>query len=261
MSTNTLSTGTDYSDTYQQELATLDSISDPSLALEYCMCTLLPSISDSYEASIGDEGDTLNDLSQMQSDTNTIQTAYNQSYQVDYDADMRNKYSQGSDEWNQWNEKYQQDNDVYQHTDVPAAVAADNDIMNILAANPDVFSSISSDINTQLTTIFGQNPYPIQPNYGGLEQSWNTDWSYAAANAAGYNDGTSGTQNEATTAIQPNNDAFTSLQSDFSGVSSSTQAEMQYNESNDQQMQGLIETSMQYWAKGDQTMVNNLAPN
>ena len=200
---------------------------------------------------------TMDALSTMESDENGMQAdfddynqdwndTYNSTYDTEYNQYIQEGYStEDADSWAAEGATEEADEqNAYLITDVES-YAYD---MESIAALPE-FSSISGDVDTQVDTIFDTN----------ADGSFDTSSTQSDWDSAVNGDYSSGSSDEDQSAdlMQGYTNAFSALSTDFSNQSSEAQSEMQYYESEDQQMQGLDETLMQDWATELQSMVNN----
>lgn len=242
---------------YTNSLSKLDS-ENSSVAMVTIMSSTLLLVMYFIESQVMDSTITLDALSQMETDENTIQASFDDvnslTQQYEQTDDDGNMYIPASD-WDDYNAAVQ--------ADVDQASAAAADIEGIMAL-PE-FSSIAGDVDTQLDAIFStsDNGYGVDDTAVAWEQAWGVSQTLYSVTSDGenINYGYEGEvdQNSSSMAStqQTYTNAFSALSTDFSNMSSSTQSELQYYESEDQQMQGLDETLMQEYAQEEQTMINN----
>jgi hypothetical protein len=225
---------------YSQSLDSL-STENSSDAMVTIMTSTLILVCMWQEAQMMNSIVTMDALSSMETDENGMQSDFD-----DYNQD--------------WNDTYNSDIDSgMDSTDASADADSQNAYlitdaesyaydMESIAALPE-FSSISGDVDTQVDTIFDTN------SDGSFDtSSTQSDWDSAVN--GNYSSGSSD-DDQSADLMQGYTNAFSALSTDFSNQSSEAQSEMQYYESEDQQMQGLDETLMQDWATELQSMVNN----
>lgn len=226
---------------YSQSLDSL-STENSSDAMVTIMTSTLILVCMWQEAQMMNSIVTMDALSSMETDENGMQSDFD-----DYNQD--------------WNDTYNSDIDSgMDSTDASADADSQNAYlitdaesyaydMESIAALPE-FSSISGDVDTQVDSIFDTN------TDGSFDtSSTQSDWDSAVN--GNYSSGSSDDDDQSADLMQGYTNAFSALSTDFSNQSSEAQSEMQYYESEDQQMQGLDETLMQDWATELQSMVNN----
>lgn len=220
---------------YQEELAAMDTMSADT-ALIYCMTVLLPTVSEWYELQMMELSQVLDELTEMQSDLNTIQSVFNDAEEL---ADLYNESFGTSEFWSAF--------DDYEW-EVQKAINAANDIQLIINNDP-AFASIADDVNQQLDTIFSCDESGLSHLYD-VTMQWVSMWGDVESKDTN-------TSEAGTDLMQSINDAFDALATDFSNVSSSTQSELQYYESCDQQIQGLIDDMQDEWMDQLAAMTRN----
>ena len=249
-------------DAYQASLDKLDT-EDSSQGMITIMTSTLILVDMWQEAMMMDDVVTLNALSTMQADESGMQAdfdQYDEEYQENWDDNYDYEYtiqkSNGLSDEDAKSVSSQYADSVTTVSDpdlITDAYGYAQDMQEI--ANLPEFASISDDVTNQIDTIFDVNS-DGSLNLSGTENMWND-----AVSASDQADSleTDTDANAAADILQDMTNAFSALSTDFSGVSSSTQSEMQYYESEDQQMQGLDETLMKSWAVELQSMINNQA--
>jgi len=242
---------------YSQSLDSL-STENSSDAMVTIMTSTLILVCMWQEAQMMNSIVTMDALSTMETDENGMQSdfddynqdwndTYNSTYDTAYNQYVSEGYSTGTaDTWASEDASSAADSqNAYLITDAES-YAYD---MESIAALPE-FSSISGDVDTQVDSIFDTNAD------GSFDtSSTQSDWDSAVN--GNYSSGSSDDDDQSADLMQGYTNAFSALSTDFSNQSSEAQSEMQYYESEDQQMQGLDETLMQDWATELQSMVNN----
>jgi len=182
---------------------------------------------------------TLNALSTMQTDQNSMQSCYNDAnnlYKDDYTKLYEENIKNGQDPATaSYNANNQATSDMMSNSeflqDVQNAQAYGSDmqdIANMSVVNPVTgttsypFESISEDITNQLNTIFA--PYPGTSGTTGIAKNWCMGFgsAYQTTNPDS-SDGSS------SSILQGITSAFSSISSDIGGLSSSTQSEEQFD--------------------------------
>lgn len=201
---------------------------------------------------------TLNALSTMQSDENSMQADENQ-YQEEYQESWNDNYDYAygiykSMGYSDADAQHNSDEYADQYTTVndpdliTDAYGYAQDMESI--ANLPEFASISDDVTNQVDSIFVVNS-DGSLNMSATESMWDEAVSASAQSGSG------STNTSGTDILQDMTNAFSALSTDFSGMSSSAQNEEQYYESQDQQAQGLDQTLMKSWATELMSMVKN----
>ncbi|WP_420421336.1 hypothetical protein [Simkania sp.] len=226
----------DYAQEWQDDLAYLDTIQDGSMAIEYCFTNLLPDLCGFYEQQMAELATVMNDLTECLSLANEIQALFNEGSEYTSDKDPMG---------------------VYDYQDDVAEMMKDaQELEDLLEQDEDVLGEDTvEDIETQLDSIFSwgldyDNPDDVTQNTTNFIGAWNADKQAQSA------DDTQSAQHSAND-MQVYDDAFNAISNDLSSMSSQVQSELQYEESCDQQMQGLINDMEQQWAQTEQVMVNN----
>ena len=239
-------------DAYQASLDKLDT-EDSSQGMITIMTSTLILVDMWQEAMMMDDVVTLNALSTMQADENSMQADFDQ-YDEDWNTEYNIYYDQAiaggcSEEDAQETAEYLADTWMSDYdSDLITDAYGYAEDMEEIADLPE-FASISDDVTKQVDSIF------VVDN-GTLDYDATvTMWGEASGSAV--TAGSDSTDSSGADILQDMTNGFSALSTDFSGVSSSTQSEMQYYESEDQEMQGLDETLMKSWASELQSMVNN----
>lgn len=241
---------------YTHSLDSLDE-QNSSVAMVTIMASTLILVIYFIESEEMDSTITLNALSQMETDE--------QSMQADFDDvnTLTEEYNDGD-----FGPTTTQAYDAYNaavEDDINDAWGYAQDIEEICALPQ--FSSIAGDAGKQIESIFNTDyAYTTSDetttdslNLQDTATQWEESWGFEPdmdkdTIIGGYVNTTSDSM---ASDQQVYTNAFSALSTDFSNMSSSTQSELQYYESEDQQMQGLDETLMQEWAQEEQTMINN----
>lgn len=209
---------------YQQDLESLGT-QDCYSGLVTIMIMTMSMVIMWYGLQMKMAADTMNALSAMQADVNTIESDYNNFVQLYNDEAMA----------------YVED-----------AVNAGKDLMTIAQTDPAIYnSSIYDDLLTQMGTIMGSD----DPDEW-TTQSVESYWAFSASAYSGDKDPDSAT-NGGSEDVQPIENAFTAIHSDLDNLSSTQQSTAQYYSSCQQQIEGTDETIMEGYASEEQTMVNN----
>lgn len=222
----------DYNQLWQEEL---NELNDPSISASSKLETFFTHgvgiLMGFYEQQMSDCANLMNSLSTMEGDLSQIQADFNQGQQ----------YEQESDE-----QDYEQV--------VKQAMDLANSIQTTVDSNP-AFASIADDVNTQMKILFPDGT-DSSDSTAVIEntKAWYYSWYYTD-NPTSTNNTTYDLDMTSVT------DAFNALNSDFSGLSSEFQSQLQFYEGEDQQMQGLEEDGLQEWAKQENTMQSNQITN
>lgn len=214
------------SDKYEQEIDEMGSMNS-SDAMMMIMCSTLVLVSAFQEAEMMSSVVTLDALSTLETDENSMQSDFD-----DYQQDCANG----------------------------DATAMQNDIDDAWANAEDIeaicdlpeFSSISGDVDNQIDSLFDTDS---ESDFN--ESTTQSYWNQAYDDDYSSGDSSSDSDDASADTMQSITNSFSALSTDFSNLSSSEQSEMQYYESEDQQIQGLDETLMQEWASEEMTMINN----
>lgn len=238
-------------DAYQASLEKLDT-EDSSQGMITIMTSTLILVGMWQESMMMEEVVTLNALSTMEADENSMQSDFDQ-YDEDWNTEYNIYYDQAiasgcSEEDAEATGEYMADTwmSTYDSDLITDAYGYAEDMEEI--ADLPEFASISDDVTNQVDSIFSVDDGTL--DYDATADMW--EEAGGAANTDGSDTSSSGAD-----IMQDITNGFSALSTDFSGVSSSAQSEMQYYESEDQQMQGLDETLMKSWATELQSMVNN----
>lgn len=252
----------DYAELWQEEL---NELNDPNISatvkLETFFTQGVEILMGFYEQQMNDCAGLMNSLSQLETDTSSMQADFDEgdeySKKIDQDqTDIQNDATQYAatgqqsymDDMNTKEADMATQMTAYQAT-VADAMQKAADIQNILNSNPTAFGAISDDVNAQLQILFpygtdSSDPTAVTNNCN----SWLSIWT----------DTNNPTSDSSTSADMTGiTNAFNALNTDFSGLSSEFQSQLQFYEGEDQQMQGLDEDCMQEWAKSLNTMQTN----
>jgi len=250
-------------DAYKSTLDKLDT-ENSSQGMITIMTSTLILVSMWQESMMMSDVVTLNALSTMQSDENSMQADENK-YQEEYQSNWQYLYDEDytytynlyiSEGYNPDSANTMAQSDATAYADRYAGVTDPDLITDAYGyaqdmesiANLPEFASISDDVTNQVDAIFDVNS-DGSLNLSGTENMWDQ------AVTASINPG--GTGNSGADVLQDMTNAFSALSTDFSGMSSSAQNEEQYYESQDQQAQGLDQTLMKSWATELMSMVKN----
>jgi hypothetical protein len=189
---------------------------------------------------------TLNALSTMQTDQNSMQSCYNDAnnlYNDDYNKLYEENIKNGQDPATaSYNANNQATSDMMGNSeflqDVQNAQAYGSDmqdIANMSVVNPVTgttsypFESISEDITNQLNTIFA--PYPGTSGTTGIAENWCMGFgsAYQTTNPDSSDDSSTSSSGSSSSILQGITSAFSSISSDIGGLSSSTQSEEQFD--------------------------------
>ncbi|CCB88303.1 hypothetical protein [Simkania negevensis] len=226
----------DYAQEWQDDLNYLGTIQDGSTAIEYCFTNLLPDLCGFYEQQMSELAVVMNDLTECLNLENEIQALFNEGSEYTSDKDPNGL--------------------VDYEDDVEEMMKDAQELEDLLEQDEDVLgASTVEDIETQLDSIFSwgldyNDPDAVCQNATNFISAW--DASEDAKNS----DDVENAQYDANQ-MQVYDDAFNAMSNDLSSMSSQVQSELQYEESCDQQMQGLISDMEQQWAQTEQVMVNN----
>lgn len=256
-------TPTDYATLWQGELKELN---DPNVSaavkLETFFTYGLGILEGFYEQQMGSAADLMTTLSQLETDTSEMQADFDKGDDasekiaadqkaIQNDADQYAATGQQSylDDMNAKEADMAKQMTDYQ-TYVKDAMDKANDMETIVDSNP-ALASIKEDVDAQISVLLpsGTNSQD-QTAVTNNTNDWIETWTEANSNPSQ----DSSTSGDNMTAC---NNAFNSLSTDFSGVSSETQSELQFYEGEDQQGQGLQEDCMQEWVKGINVMQTN----
>jgi hypothetical protein len=252
-------------DAYKSTLDKLDT-ENSSQGMITIMTSTLILVSMWQESMMMSDVVTLNALSTMQSDENSMQADENQ-YQEEYQSNWQYLYDEDyNQQFNLYlSEGYNPDSannmamsDATTYADKYAGVTDPDLISDAYGyaqdmesiANLPEFASISDDVTNQVDSIFVVNS-DGSLNMSATESMWDEAVSASAQSGSG------STNTSGTDVLQDMTNAFSALSTDFSGMSSSAQNEEQYYESQDQQAQGLDQTLMKSWATELMSMVKN----
>lgn len=232
----------DYAQEWQDDLNYLDTIQDGSMAIEYCFTNLLPDLCGFYEQQMSELAVVMNDLTECLNLENEIQALFNEG--SEYTVSLEDPYAY-----------------IDYEDEVEEMMKDAQELEDLLEKNEDVLgTSTVEDIETQLDSIFiyGLNyndPQAVLNTTIYITSSWTANDNVYDAD----DDVPLGIDNMQTNAsyMQVSDDAFNAISNDLSSMSSQVQSELQYEESCDQQMQGLISDMEQQWAQTEQVMVNN----
>ncbi len=244
-------------DAYQASLEKLDT-EDSSQGMITIMTSTLILVGMWQESMMMEEVVTLNALSTMEADENSMQSDFDQ-YDEEWSEMYDSSYNAAIESGDYTEEEAEEYGEYMADTYMSTTGMATSDLisdaygyaedMEAIADLPE-FASISDDVTNQVDSIFAVNSDGTL-NYDDTVDMW------GEADGAANTGGSGSSSSSGADIMQDITNGFSALSTDFSGVSSSAQSEMQYYESEDQQMQGLDETLMKSWATELQSMVNN----
>lgn len=214
-------------DDYYKALDDFDNASNAWVAMMIFMTELAPAICEYDEANITVEAENENDLSTLEGDLNTIQTAFNDG--VNYETDPTNpEYTE----------------------EVSEAEDAGKEIEDIVDNNP-AFASIQDDVDNQLMALFGNDSGTDWNDPSRVSESWANAWEMST------NDSSSMTTDGASFLSQYT-DAFSALSTDFSNMSDMIKNLLDWWKNCDDQMLGIDKDGcMQNWIDSINTDVSN----